>query len=212
MKSAFYRKYNHDSVAKDYDENVKNKNNPVREGYDFLLSWVGAKIKSSKIILDLGSGTGNTVNSFPGGFEKIVCVDISNEMIKIAKEKLKKKKNIIFIISDLLDVIDKVENMNIDTVVSTYAIHHLTQKEKHRLFEKIYSLIPKNGKIIFGDLMFENKKYEKEMKLKYPDLIEDFNDEFYWYIDKELEVLKKLGFSTETKQFSDLSWGIYGVK
>jgi putative AdoMet-dependent methyltransferase len=212
MKSAFYKKYNHDDIAKDYDDNVKNESNPVREGYQSLLFWVDEKTQSSKIILDLGSGTGNTIDNLSSDFEKIFCVDISDEMLKIAKEKLSKRKNIVFVKSDLLDVLDQVKEMSIDTIISTYAVHHLTQEEKHCLLEKTYNLLPKNGKIVFGDLMFKNKEYEEEMRVKYPDLIEDFNDEFYWYVDDEVKKIKDLGFSVEVKKFSDLSWGIYGVK
>ncbi len=60
--------------------------------------------------------------------------------------------------------------------------------------------------------MFENREYEQEMKVKYPNLIDDFNDEPYWYLDEEKEALESLGFSLTIKKFSDLSWGIYGEK
>jgi hypothetical protein len=50
------------------------------------------------------------------------------------------------------------------------------------------------------------------MKEKYPDLTEDFDDEFFWYIDDEIEKLESLGFEFQIKQFSDLSWGLYGLK
>lgn len=57
--------------------------------------------------------------------------------------------------------------------------------------------------------MFESRNYEEKMKQKYPDLIEDFEDELYWYVEEENKKLKEIGFMTEVKQFSDLSWGIY---
>jgi hypothetical protein len=66
--------------------------------------------------------------------------------------------------------------------------------------------------MILGDLMFCNQLYEQQMKEKYPDLTEDFDDEFFWYIDDEIEKLESLGFEFQIKQFSDLSWGIYGLK
>jgi hypothetical protein len=66
--------------------------------------------------------------------------------------------------------------------------------------------------MILGDLMFCNQLYEQQMKEKYPDLTEDFDDEFFWYIADEIEKLESLGFEFQIKQFSDLSWGIYGLK
>ena len=212
MKSEFAQKFNHDGIASDYDENIQNEINPIRTGYNSLMKWIKNKTKQSNIIVDLGCGTGNTSNQIKPD-KKIYCVDISQNMIDIAKDKLKHNDNVTFIKDDFLGFFENFKNdKQIDTIISTYAIHHLTQNEKHILFEKIFDFLPKNGKIVFGDLMFKNKEYENEMKNKYPDLIEDFDDELYWYLDDESKKLELLGFKIEIKKFSDLSWGIYGVK
>ncbi len=209
MKSEFGEKFNHDFIAKDYDSDVKNVNNPIRLGYAELLKWAAGKAKLSKNILDLGCGTGNTIDSLDN-FEKVFCVDISENMLSLAKEKLKNRKNVSFIKDDLLSSLEKVNKENIDTVISTYAIHHLTQEEKHILFEKINDILKDAGKIIFGDLMFKDEKYKKEMIKKYPNLAEDFEKEFFWFIDEEVTKLKDLGFTVTIARFSDLSWGVYG--
>ncbi len=211
MKSQFGEKFNHDLIAKDYDSDVKDSDNPIRLGYAKLLEWVSEKAKSSKIIIDLGCGTGNTTNSL-NDFDKTFCIDISGNMLSRAKEKLKNKKNVFFIKDDLLSSLEKMKEGNIDTIISTYAIHHLTQEEKHILFEKAYYILQDGGKIIFGDLMFKNKEYKKEMEKKYPNLVEDFEEEFFWFIDEEISKLKSLGFVINMEKFSDLSWGICGEK
>ena len=36
MQSQFWKKFNHDPIANDYDENIKNEDNPVRKGYGGL--------------------------------------------------------------------------------------------------------------------------------------------------------------------------------
>lgn len=212
MKSKFAQKYNHDPIANDYDDNVQNENNPIRKGYSNLMKWIKKKTEKSNVLIDLGCWTGNTSSQIKSD-NKIYCVDISQNMLDIAKNKFKNNKNIFFIKNDLLGFFDNLKNDNqVDTIISTYAIHHLTQKEKHILFEKIFYFLPKGWKVIFGDLMFKNKEYEKQMKNKYPNLVEDFNDELYWYIDDESKKLEFLGFKVEIKRFSDLSWGIYGIK
>ena len=211
MKSEFAQKFNHDPIASDYDANIQNEDNPIRNGYSDLMKWINDKTKQSKILVDLGCGNGNTSMQIES-YEKIYCVDISQNMLDIAKNKLN-NHNIIFVKNDLLGFFDDFKSdKKIDTVISTYAIHHLTQDEKHILFEKIFNFLPKDGKIVFGDLMFKNKEYENEMKNKYPDLIDDFDDEFYWDIDEESKKLESIGFKIEIKKFSDLSWGIYGIK
>lgn len=65
------------------------------------------------------------------------------------------------------------------------------------------------GKIIFGDLMFESREYENMMKNKYPDLVDYFNDELYWYIDEESQKIESLWFVVNITKFSDLTFGIY---
>lgn len=216
MQSQFSKKFNHDPIAKTYDENIKNEDNPIRTGYSDMMKWIKEKTLLSKHIIDLWSGTGNTANQIDT-YEVIYCIDISKNMLDIAQEKLKDKKNIFFKESDLLSFFDNYadnfkENKKIDTIISTYAIHHLTQEEKHILFKKVFDFLPKHGKIIFGDLMFQNRDYENKMKEKYPDLLTDFEDELYWYVEEETKKLEEIGFSIEVKQFSDLSWGIYGIK
>ena len=212
MKSKFAQKFNHDSIANDYDDNVQNEDNPIRKGYSSLMKWVKKKTEESNILVDLGCGTGNTSIQIKSN-KKIYCVDISQNMLNIAKNKLKNNDDVVFIKNDLLGFFDDFQNdKQIDTIISTYAIHHLTQDEKHILFEKIFNFLPKDGKVIFGDLMFESREYENKMKSKYPDLVEDFDDEHYWYINDESKKLELLGFKVEIKKFSDLSWGIYGIK
>jgi len=212
MKSKFAQKFNHDSIADDYDANVQNEDNPIRKGYSSLMKWVKDKTKQSNVLVDLGCGTGNTSSQIASG-KKIYCIDISQNMLDIAKDKFKNNDNIVFIKNDLLGVFNDFKNdKKIDTIISTYAIHHLTQEEKHILFEKVFDFLPKSGKVIFGDLMFENREYENTMKDKYPDLVKDFDDELYWYINDESKKLESLGFKIEVKKFSDLSWGIYGIK
>ncbi len=211
MKSQFGKKFNHDFVAEDYDSDVKDSSNPIRLGYADLIKWVSEKAKSSKIILDLGCGTGNTTSSLTD-FDKVFCVDISEKMLSHAKEKLKSKKNIFFVRDDLLSSLDRMKEKKIDTIISTYAIHHLTQHEKHILFEKTCHVLQDGGKIIFGDLMFKNGEYKKEMIKKYPNLVEDFEEEFFWFVDEEVSKLEELGFAITIEKFSDLSWGVYGEK
>jgi putative AdoMet-dependent methyltransferase len=212
MKSKFAQKFNHDPIASDYDDNVQNEDNPIRKGYSSLMKWIKERTGESNILIDLGCGTGNTSSQIKSD-KKIYCVDISRNMLDIAKNKLKNNDKVVFIKNDLLGFFDDFENdKKIDAIVSTYAIHHLTQDEKHILFEKAFNFLPKGGKVIFGDLMFKSKEYENQMKSKYPNLIEDFDDELYWYIDDESKKLESVGFKVEIKKFSDLSWGIYGIK
>lgn len=210
MKSIHTDKFNHNDVSRGYDDDVADENNPVRTGYKELLEWMGEQTQNSNVLIDLGCGTGNTVLAL-NRFQKVYCVDISEKMIAIAKEKIKKTDNIVFIQEDLLAFFDNFDE-KVDTVVSTYAIHHLTPDEKKELFYRIHSILKDDGKFICGDLMFENKLFEAVMRKKYPELVEGFDEEFFWDVEHETSVLTKIGFNVIKKRFSDLSWGIVADK
>jgi len=231
MKSQYATKFNHDPIATDYDNCIQNEDNPIRTGYQAMMQRIQDNTQNAKNIVDLGCGTGNT-SQVISNFETLYCVDISQNMLNIAQRKLQNKKNksplkrskildlsegnlegFIFIQSDLLEFFDTFPNdKNIDTIISTYAIHHLTQPEKHKLFKKVYNFLPTWWTIVFWDLMFQNKAYKNQMKQKYPDLIEDFDDEFYRYLDDENQILKNLWFETTITKFSDLSRWIHWTK
>ncbi len=211
MNSEFAEKFNHDPIAYNYDLDVADEKNPIRAGYKSLLSWVGEKAMGAKNVVDLGCGTGNTTQALKG-YISVACVDISQNMLEIAREKLHAREDITFVRNDLLSFLENYKQQQFDTVVSTYAIHHLTQVEKHRLFEMIYQNLNTGGKAVFGDLMFENMSGEEYMRKKYPDLTSDFDDELFWNVQEEVKELEKIGFTTEVKRFSDLSWGIYAQK
>jgi hypothetical protein len=53
MQSQFSKKFNHDPIAKEYDEHIKNEDNPIRTGYSNMMKWIKEKTLLSKCIIDL---------------------------------------------------------------------------------------------------------------------------------------------------------------
>jgi putative AdoMet-dependent methyltransferase len=216
MKSKFADVFNHDENAAGYDTGVLNESHPIRAGYKAVLNWVSEKsaTTSDSVVLDLGCGTGNLSLRFKH-FKRLVCVDISNNMLDIARSKLADLDNVEFVKADLLEYFEGPSIF--DAIVSTYAIHHLTELEKPILFEQIYHSLQPGGTVVFGDLMFANAAAQKQLIQKYQDegrfdVAQDIQDEFFWFVDQANDSLTKLGFETEIKRFSDLSWGIAAQK
>lgn len=191
-----------------YDQDVSSEDNPVKKGYADLIQWVGDNVPENKEIIELGTGTGNTALKFPH-WKKLHAVDFSAAMLKEAKKKLAGKKNVSFMQKDIVEFFYTFYGQ-VDVVVSTYTFHNIEQEDKHKLFK----LIADNNVrvIIIGDLMFKDKEHEEEMRSKYPDLQENFDSSHFLKIDEDIKVLENLGYTVETKQFSDLSWGILGKK
>ncbi len=213
MKSQHVEQFNHDADAESYDEDVKNEQDPIRTGYQKLLNWVAktSNQQNPQRVLELGTGTGN-LSRLLKGYQKLICVDASAQMLEQAKKKLKSRSKIQFHQGDLLEYFDQSAG-SFDAVVSTYAIHHLLETEKKQLFQKMATTLNDDGFAVFGDLMFQNPATEAELLSKFREaeqveLLEDIRDEFFWYIDTSLDMLQEIGFEVTVQRFSELSWGL----
>ena len=213
MRSEFADKFNHDEDAPDYDQDVRKEAHPIRAGYEALLDWVAAQtaVAGSGPILELGAGTGNlTLRLAPQA--AVTCVDVSQQMMQLAQEKLPSERPITYVQEDILAFFDQRRGP-FAAVISTYTIHHLTEEEKALLFEKIAAALEPGGTAVFGDLMFANDAAKETYQAMcratgQAALADDIDDEFFWNVETAVEKLQMLGFTVQTKQFSTLSWGI----
>jgi cyclopropane fatty-acyl-phospholipid synthase-like methyltransferase len=209
MRSKNADLFNQDGQAGDYDEDVNDESHPIRTGYRKALSWLGSLVPSGSSVLDLGSGTGNTILALPADC-RVTAVDISDKMLTIAKSKLVSRA-VEYVKSDLLECFNRQPVHHYDAIVSSYAIHHLTVIEKESLFSLIHSAIKPGGRAVFVDLMYRNADQRQKLMEKYrnnSDVYESFEEEFYWNLDLSTGKLTDLGSKVTTTQFSELSFGI----
>lgn len=119
-------------------------------------------LNSPKEILDIGCGIGNVEEILFAKSPKtnITCVEISPEMIEVAKKRLEKsRKNLTFTCKDILEF--KPE-MKFDAIFSNLAIHNLSLKDKIILLKKVKEWLKPNGVFILGDFMnWEDKSVAK---------------------------------------------------
>ena len=216
-QSAHVDEFNHDPWAGDYDADVRNEEDPIRAGYSAVLDWVvtQAQIQADDVVVDLGMGTGNTAQRVPHAKE-LIGVDISPKMMAQAAPKVAHLPHVRYIEADLLGFF--TEQRAFDALVSTYAIHHLTEPEKVQLFAAIFQTLTFGRRAVFGDLMFATAEAEATLRQQYQGqrnigMIATFDEEFFWYVDHATTALQRIGFKlVEVKQFSELSWGIAVVK
>ena len=213
MKSSHVDLYNHDEDAATYDQDVLRSEDPIREGYTEVLDWIAqnAGITHDSAVIELGSGTGNLTARLPP-CQSLVCVDVSAEMTRIAKQKLHGASHISYVQADILEYFD-ADSSPFDVVVSTYVVHHLTQQEKELLFDQLVRRLLPGGRALFGDLMLESAQEERILIDHYRSTGDDatvdaIEEEFFWHVDASVGYLRKLGLSVETIRFSTLSWGI----
>lgn len=101
--------------------------------------------------VDLGCGTGTLakmiLQAYP--FANVTCIDISPEMLSIAKRKLAEfKSRTEFIVEDLGKA---VFQKSYDVAVSIAAIHHLPDPRKRNLFGSLYDALTLNGVFLLAD-------------------------------------------------------------
>lgn len=117
--------------------------------YNITRDLANSKKENPKI-LDLGAGTGLLTKyifeKYP--LAKFTLVDLSEEMLKIAKNRFKGLKNFKYIIADYSthDFSD-----SFDIVVSSLSIHHLEDIDKQKLYKKIYGALNNNGIFLNAD-------------------------------------------------------------
>ncbi len=117
----------------------------------------------SPAILDLGAGTG-LLSEFvmqKVGNASLSLLDESPDMLSKAQQRLAQYNPRLFI----QPMTDPLPNGKFHAVISSLAIHHLDNKEKRDLFERIHqSLVPGgvfiNGEQILGTSAWQQKLYE----------------------------------------------------
>lgn len=125
--------------------------------------------KKQPRILDLGCGTGNitkkVLERFPDA--KITCLDISDKMIEIAKDKLADYDNIEFVLGDftIVDIIDKY-----DAIISSLALHHIQDDaDKLIMYKHIYDALDEGGVFYNADVIDANSPYNKQLNIRMAD-------------------------------------------
>jgi cyclopropane fatty-acyl-phospholipid synthase-like methyltransferase len=217
MRSANADVFNHNTDAAGYDHEVRNEADPIRARYREVLDWVvqQAQIFPTSRVLELGSGTGN-LSALIASCRELVSVDVSEKMEAVAGPKLHHLAHRRFIKADILEVFAHGLGQ-FDAVISTYAVHHLTDQEKRRLFELLFDCLKPGGRAVFGDLMVQNGS-EKEEKIQHylakadQATAQGISEEFFWLLDTAISDLKGLGFQVSTARFSDLSYGLVAQK
>ncbi|MBL4936842.1 class I SAM-dependent methyltransferase [Clostridium sp. YIM B02515] len=179
-----------DLWANGYDKsvNISEGNNEYPfAGYKDALNYIYNQVREQNgtNVLDIGFGTGIlTTQLYNSGFN-ITGIDFSSNMIDIAKQKMPNATLIKWDFSRGLP--NEIKNNRYDYIISTYAIHHLADKEKISFIKLISNFLNKKGKILIGDISFETSYELEKSKEKYKESWD--NDEIYFVADEIMEKL-----------------------
>ncbi len=135
--------------AEEYDRQRKHVIPRLDDLYEILADLAIINIQNPRI-LDLGAGTGLLTSyihvRYPQGL--FTLLDISEEMLMIARDRFKNVPNFNYVIADYMNYYFKD---SFDLIVSSLSIHHLEHQDKQVLYQKIYDLLNPEGVFLNAD-------------------------------------------------------------
>ena len=213
-----------DNAARDYDLARKQLIPCFDDFYDSALEIVTFPLTNSIKILDLGAGTGLFSSCFAQRFHnaRFTLYDISDKMLKEAKKRF---SHIDIKVDYMLKDYSKepIED-TFDLIISALSIHHLTDIEKERLFQKLFFNLNSNGLFInadqvLGETPFIDKIYRnlwlKQIKKNgvtgttLSSALERMKEDKMSTLSSQLNWLKKANFSEVNCWYQNYSFAVY---
>ena len=157
-------------------------------------------IKPDSSLLELGCGTGYFTKEIAKTKAKIVAIDISPELITIAKENVT-SPNVSFCIENAYNM--SFEDNQFDFIIGSSVLHHL---DINQAISEMYRVLKKNGMIAFTEPNMMNPQIALQKNIPYLKRKSgDSPDETAFFRWKLFRLLKKQGFKTiEIKPFDFL--------
>ncbi|RME88894.1 MAG: methyltransferase domain-containing protein [Candidatus Hydrogenedentota bacterium] len=141
-------KQTYNQIAKEYD--AKNKNvTPIKANINRFLE----KIEKGAKILDLGCGNGRDAAYFVKLGYKVIGIDFSDAMIKIAKQKTRKATFYNMQLTRLY-----FEPNTFDAVWANASLLHLSRANFRKALQEIYVVLKENG------ILYISMKQHQETK------------------------------------------------
>jgi tRNA (cmo5U34)-methyltransferase len=212
-----------DQEAQEFDEIIQT----IIPYYDQMIEAIVASIPfetDQRIsVIDLGCGTGTVAHAIQEVYPNatITCVDMSEEMLTIAKQKLNNQA--IYIASSFEHL---TFEKHYDVVVSSLALHHLEDQMAHQQFyHQIYDALNLNGLFINADVVqassaelqdafmqkwisFMNRKIRlKEIQERW--LKSHFEEDRPQPLMAELKTLETVGFKAVDIVYKYYNYAVY---
>ncbi|TKH03818.1 class I SAM-dependent methyltransferase [Peribacillus simplex] len=193
--------------SKSYDDTVSGHDIEYQEvfkHYDRILDSVTDRAHGH--VLEFGVGTGNLTERLLKKGLKVSGIEPSPAMREIAVSKLRGKTEI----ADG-DFIDFPKPEQVDSIVSTYAFHHLTDEEKEKAIANYGKLLNTGGKIVFADTMYQSREaHERAIQdarqAGFHNLANDLQTEYYTTIPFLEKALEANGYKVNFERCNQFVW------
>lgn len=134
---------------KQYNDQYFSRWAPVYDVFELLLADVRKDITkeigpAGKSVLDVGTGTGSLALDLSTKAAKVVGIDLSAEMLDIAKKK-KRKDNLTFLLMDASNM--PFEDGEFDIVTISLGLHDMPPEIRTLVLKEVKRVLKKDGKL-----------------------------------------------------------------
>ncbi|MCK4525590.1 MAG: class I SAM-dependent methyltransferase [Candidatus Andersenbacteria bacterium] len=148
-----------DKLASQYDKATLEGKWRAPNEVNKMMSEFGL-VKSNLTVLDLGVGTGQSVELFVNKNCKIYAVDISNEMLKVAKQKYKRIKTFKYDIGDGLDKLN-FKHEFFDIVIAVGVLEFI--KSIETIIKDVHQLLKPDSYFAFTyEMLLPNHNFQRQ--------------------------------------------------
>ncbi len=192
--------FNQYDWVQDYDDRMRST---AYLRYDETLFRVVemSEVGQGDLVLDVGTGTGNLAVKFLEKGCKVVGLDLSTKLIKIAERKVaewKGRLEIQLCENPFLSI--PFRKNTFDVVASTFSIHHISEEGKRLSIREMKRNLKLKGRVIIGDVMFKDTADKTRALVEYRDL----ENEYQPTLDTFLGMFEDEGFTAEVEQVADI--------
>lgn len=189
---------NYNQVAEFFNERTKGMQIDDIETFIDILDR-----KDDPEILDIGCGPGRDAKTFVEDGMDVLGIDISEEMLDIAREKVPQAE---FKKIDMRNL--PFDSDSFDGIWSAGSLQHIPRDEMRDLLEELRRIL-KEGGILFSDLR-EGEGEKVEETEDYGETIERFM--VYWQKEEFIQLLEDAGFEILDSKAVEERWTDTGEK
>jgi tRNA (cmo5U34)-methyltransferase len=152
--------------SSDYDARTVKIVPRYEEMLEALVSCIVTNESKKIRAIDVGCGTGalseKLLERYPNA--ELTCLDMTESMLNIAKERMKDRGNVRYILSDLNDF---EFDGPYDLVMSSLALHHIASAEdKRSIYQRIYDALDPRGSFYNADIVIGSDDEMQELYMK----------------------------------------------